>query len=80
MKKSLFTEMCGWYGVVALLGAYILVSFAVFSAQDLRFQLLNISGAIGIVIDAAAQRNWQPAVLNIVWAAIGAVALIKMLQ
>jgi hypothetical protein len=78
-SKRLLTEICGWYGVAALLCAYFLLSFNVLSSKDLLFQVLNVTGAIGIVIDALAQRNWQPAVLNIVWAVIGAIALIAFI-
>ncbi len=74
-----FIEVFGWYGVAALIGAYALVSFGVVTSDSLLFQILNITGAVGIVVDALAQKNWQPAVLNIVWAVIGLVALIKIL-
>ncbi len=77
-KKRTITEVLGWYGVVALLAAYGLASFGVITASDAWFQVLNITGAVGIVADALGQKNWQPAVLNIVWAVIGAIALAKI--
>lgn len=78
-RKNLVAEILGWYGVAALLGAFVLVSFGAISAQDALFQILNVTGAVGIVVDALAQKNWQPAVLNIVWGLIGLFALIKIL-
>jgi hypothetical protein len=78
MTKRRLAEMCGWYGVVALLGAYALLSFNILGSEDILFQILNTTGAIGIVIDALHQKNWQPAVLNIVWAIIGFVALARL--
>ncbi len=79
MNKYKLAEILGWYGVVALLGAYTLLSLNILTSGDARFQILNITGAIGIVIDALCQKNWQPAVLNIIWAVIGLVALVKIL-
>ena len=67
LKPTKFTETFGWIGVVAILGAYALLTFNVLPGSDWRFHALNAVGAVGIVVDATAQRNWQPAVLNIVW-------------
>jgi hypothetical protein len=78
MNKRLFTEILGWYGVIALLGAYMSISFGYLSSSDVLFQVLNATGALSIVIDALAQKNWQPAVLNIVWGVVALVALFKI--
>jgi hypothetical protein len=77
--KHVLTESLGWYGVVAILGAYALLSFGVITADSLAYQSLNATGAVGIVADAWAQKNWQPAVLNIVWFAIAAIAILRLL-
>ena len=78
-KKMLefITEACSWYGVVAILGAYALLSFGILDSQHLTYQLLNLSGGIGIVIDAVADKNTQPAVLNTIWAVIAVIAIIR---
>ena len=41
--KETFIEMIGWYGTVALLGAYALVSFLPLFADSLWYQLLNVT-------------------------------------
>lgn len=79
MNKKIVTEVIGWYGVVALMAAYMGVSFGYLQSSDASFQVLNATGALGIVIDAVAQKNWQPAVLNVIWGVIALIALIKML-
>jgi hypothetical protein len=73
------TEALGWYGVVAVVLAYALLSFKILSSDSLLFQGLNLTGAIGIVIDALDDKNTQPAVLNIIWAIIALVAIVKIL-
>lgn len=79
MNKKMLLEAFGWYGVVALVGSYALVSFGIFGASDFWFQVLNVTGALGIVFDALAQKNWQPATLNIIWAVIGLFALVRII-
>ncbi len=79
IKPSKFTEICGWYGMVALILAYALASFGVLSAGGAVFQTLNFTGSIGIMIDAFSKQIIQVALLNIFWASIGLIVLIKFL-
>gem|GEM_PF-5977418 len=55
-KPNKYTEICGWYGMIALISAYGLASYGVIGAQSLEFQLLNITGSIGMMIVALLQR------------------------
>lgn len=75
LNRNSVIEGLGWYGVVAVVGAYGLLSLGVISANDLSYQLLNLTGAMGIMIDAYKDRNMQPVVLNVVWALIAMVGL-----
>jgi hypothetical protein len=68
----------GWYGVLAILLAYLLVSFNVIESKSLGYQLLNLTGALGIVVEALSKKDAQPAVLNIAWATIAALAIIRL--
>lgn len=77
--KNIITEILGWYGVIAIVLAYILLSFNFIGSNSLIFQGLNLTGAVGIVADALDDKNIQPAVLNMIWAIIACAALVKML-
>ena len=79
IKSSKFTEFCGWYGMVALILAYALASFGVLFANGIVFQLLNLTGSIGLLIDATAKKVIQVALLNTFWALIGIIILIRLL-
>ncbi|MEI7918004.1 MAG: hypothetical protein WCH58_01355 [Candidatus Saccharibacteria bacterium] len=79
IKSSRFTEICGWYGMIALMLAYALASFGEFSSNIMVFQLLNLTGSIGLLIDAAAKKVIQLALLNIFWAIIGIFTVIRLL-
>lgn len=68
----------GWYGVAAILVAYLLVSFNVIAAKSFGYQLLNLTGAIGIIVEALTKKDVQPAVLNAVWAVIALLAIVRL--
>lgn len=74
-KKQWLAEAAGWYGAVAILTAYILASFAIIAPSDAVFQLLNLSGSLGIAAIALYKRVVQSLILNIIWAAVALGAL-----
>lgn len=78
MKNNII-EIVGWYGTVAILLAYAGVSFGWFASTSFVFQVLNFTGAIGIVAVSYFKHTYQPAVLNFIWAIIALVALGGML-
>ncbi len=74
-----FIEWFGWYGTVAIILAYVLVSFSLLPATNIWYQILNGTGALGIVTDAFYKKDYQPGVLNIIWAFVAVVAIAKIL-
>jgi hypothetical protein len=79
LKPNTFTEACGWYGMSALILAYGLVSFEVIQGNGIAYQLLNLSGGIGLMIVAAAKNVLQSVLLNVFWTIIGIVAILRIL-
>lgn len=79
MKQNLFYELIGWYGAFAIVLAYTLVSFNVLSPLTLSYQLLNGTGALGIVFISFKKKVYQPGVLNLIWAAIATIVIIRLL-
>jgi len=69
----------GWYGVLAILLAYVLLSFKWVQASGLPYQLLNLTGSLGIVAVAAAKRDVQPLALNIIWSLVAVVAICRII-
>ncbi len=80
LGKISFHEIIGWYGVIAILLAYALNSFTVLTAKSAPYQLLNLTGAIGIVLISLRKKAYQPATLNLIWMIIAIIALFKILQ
>ena len=75
----MFLEVIGWYGVIAILAAYALVSFSFVSASSSIYQILNLTGAIGILAISLEKKAYQPAALNVIWSLIAIVALLSLL-
>lgn len=81
MKQStrkIIIDLLGWYGVLAILMAFALNNFEVLTARDVVYQLLNLTGAIGIIVSSLAKKDFQPVILNCVWLLIAVIALIKI--
>jgi hypothetical protein len=79
-NKALVSELIGWYGAIAILLAYALVSFGTIPSSGYVYQFLNLTGAIGIVYISIVKNDNQPAALNIVWAIIAIVAIIGLIN
>ncbi len=77
-NKQLLAEIAGWYGAAAILAAYALVSFAVIEGSGLWFQLLNLTGALGIIAISTYKKVKQSIVLNIFWSLVAIVALVRI--
>lgn len=73
MKSVL--SLAGWYGVLAILLAYAMLSFGVLTSHSLSYQLLNLTGAAGLIAEAYSKRDYQPTVLNVIWFVIALVSL-----
>ncbi len=70
----------GWYGVVATIVAYLLVSFLVLPPTSIIYQLLNFTGALGVTIETFYKKDYQPFWLNLIWAVIALAAIINLLR
>jgi hypothetical protein len=78
-NNGLIWEVFGWYGMSAILLAYFLVSFNIIATTHFFYQILNVSGSLGIVVVSYQKRAYQPMALNIVWSMIGLAAMAKII-
>lgn len=78
-KAKIIENTIGWYGALATLSAYFLVSFGIMGPTDLRYQLLNLTGAIGLATICYFKRTYQPLFVNIIWAGIAIFAISLMI-
>ena len=77
---ELAVEVAGWAGALLILLAYLLLSAGRLTGQSLTYQLMNVVGAAGFVINGWWHRAMPSAVLNIIWLLIGAFASWRILK
>ena len=72
-------EIAGWYGMIAILTAYALVSFEVITGNSLAYQLLNLTGSLGILVISLYKKVLQSIGLNSIWIIIAVITIILIL-
>jgi len=80
MKQKVIDESIGWYGTCAIVLAYALVSFEFLSSSTFLYQILNGTGALGIVYISFKKKAYQPGVLNVIWALIALISIVRLLM
>jgi len=75
---TLVVDLAGWMGAGALLAAYALVSSGGVTGRGLVFQLLNLLGAVGLLVNGAYHGAWPSAGLNATWLVIGVATLARL--
>ena len=80
MKNSRLVEIFGWYGTVAIILAYALTSYSVVQPNSVAYQLLNLTGATGVVFASWKRKAYQPVTINIFWAVIALIAIIRLIR
>jgi formate hydrogenlyase subunit 3/multisubunit Na+/H+ antiporter MnhD subunit len=71
-------EIIGWLGTAGVLLAYLLITSNKVTANSAVYQLLNLFGAIGIIINSS-HHNAIPSVgLNVIWLLIAVYGLIQI--
>ncbi|MEJ1965741.1 MAG: hypothetical protein WDO56_31040 [Gammaproteobacteria bacterium] len=71
-------EVVGWIAAVLILTAYGLLSAGKMTGKSVSYQVMNIVGAAGFVVNTAYNGAIPSAVLNFIWVGIGIYALVKI--
>jgi len=71
-------ETAGWYGVFAILAGYAANSLGYITAQNPAYQLLNLTGAVGLCTASYSKKDWPLFALNATWAVIAVYSLAKI--
>ena len=77
---ELAVEAAGWTGAALILGAYALLSAGRLTGRSLAYQLMNVVGAAGFVVNGWWHGALPSAALNVLWLMIGAVASWRILK
>ncbi len=70
-------KIIGWIGVLLYVSAYLLLTLQYLKVTKIKFHLLNILGAVCLIINAWAINDYPNIVVNMLWAFIGFFAVYK---
>lgn len=73
----MLVEIIGWIGSICVLLAYVLVSTSKISGHSKIYQLLNLLGALGIIINTWFHRAFPSTTLNVIWLGIAVYGLVN---
>jgi hypothetical protein len=76
--RKVLLEAAGWYGLVATISAYGLISAGIVNSASIFYHLLNLTGALTLAVTVWRKRAWPLVVLNLVWMAIAVFALARI--
>ena len=71
-------DVVGWIGTACLIFGYGFVS-ARNRPPGMLYQILNLVGAAGLLMNALFHGAWPVVALNAMWFAIGVVAIVRIL-
>jgi hypothetical protein len=75
MITRVVANVCGWIGVVLIVGAYVLNVGGQIGSASTLYLVLNAVGSIGIVVNSAIKKDVQPVVLNVIWLIVAVIGL-----
>jgi hypothetical protein len=75
---KLFIEIIGWAAALLILVAYGLLSAGKLSGQSPAYQVMNVLGASGFVVNSGYNGAIPSAVLNVIWVGIAMYALVRI--
>jgi hypothetical protein len=74
---NIVVEVIGWVGAAAILLGYFLFSIGKIE-NGLRYQWINLVGALLLMTNALVNNSWPFVILNAVWSATAIFALISL--
>ncbi|CAN5116813.1 hypothetical protein BH11PAT4_BH11PAT4_7800 [soil metagenome] len=73
-------DFLGWYGMVAILVAYILLTYGYLTPQSAIWQVLNLTGSLGLAFNSVARKAMPEFWLNAIFALVAVTGLYQILR
>lgn len=70
-------EMIGWVGAILFILSYFLLSLGYWNANQIRYHVMNLFGAVFLVVNGIHYRDSANILVNVVWASIASVAIYR---
>jgi formate hydrogenlyase subunit 3/multisubunit Na+/H+ antiporter MnhD subunit len=74
---KVWIEAIGWSGALLILAAYGLISGGKVEARSPLYQMMNIVGAAGLIVNSGWNGALPSVGLNVVWLCIGLYTLLR---
>lgn len=78
--NRIIIDLFGWAGAFEVLLAYFLISLNKIESKSYKYQLLNLTGAIFLIINTLYIKAYPSAFVNVVWVGVALYALLKKNQ
>lgn len=72
---KLFIDIIGWIGSIEVIAAYALNSYQKIKPDSVLFQLLNLTGALFLIVNTVYYSAYPSAFINVVWVIIALLSL-----
>jgi len=73
-----FIDILGWIGAIEVIIAYVLVSSGKMTGESIIYQLLNLTGAVLLIVQTLYKQAYPSAFVNIIWTIIAAYSIVKI--
>ena len=78
MSTRFIVDVIGWLGAAALLAAYGLVSSKRLDGDSMTYQLLNLIGAVFLIVNSTYYGAYPSTFVNVVWIGIAVVTILHV--
>lgn len=80
LNKDKHIELIGWLGFILIVSAYLLITIKLLEVSAAPYHLMNLIGALCMVVNAR-HKGAQPLFwLNIVWSLVAVTGLIQLVS
>lgn len=73
-----YFERIGWIGFILIVSAYLFVTLRLLDVSSTGYHLMNLSGALCMVVNAGHNKARPLFWLNVVWSLIAVIGLIRV--
>jgi len=77
---ELLINILGWIGSIEVVTAYALNSSQKIKSDSITFQVLNLTGAVFLIINSVYKEAYPFTFINTVWAVIAVVAIVGIIR
>jgi len=75
---AIIIEIVGWIGSAAVVAAYGLISMKKIQPTSSVYQMLNLVGSVGLILNTGYNRAYPSTFVNAVWSVIAVFALVRI--